>query len=44
MDGCCWMAFDPANADIAEESIPPEQMPRLAHNEYREQDASGAHG
>jgi DNA-binding CsgD family transcriptional regulator len=44
LDGCCWMAFDPATmlptAHIGQESIPPEQVPRLAHNEYREKDVN----
>jgi DNA-binding CsgD family transcriptional regulator len=44
MDGCCWMAFDPATmlptAHVGQESIPPEQVPLLAHNEYREDDVN----
>lgn len=44
LDGCCWMAFDPATmlptAHVAQESIPPEQVPRLAHNEFREEDVN----
>lgn len=41
-DGCCWMTFDPATllptSHIPYRSIPPEQVPRLAQNEYSEED------
>lgn len=41
-DGCCWMTFDPATllptSHIPYHSIPPEQVPRLAQNEYFEED------
>ena len=41
-DAVCWMTFDPATAlptsHIARDSIPPEDVPRLAQNEYEEMD------
>lgn len=43
-DGCCWMTFDPATllptTHIPYHSIPPEQVPRLAQNEYAEEDVN----
>lgn len=43
-DGCCWMTFDPATllptSHIPYRSIPPEQVPRLAQNEYAEEDVN----
>jgi hypothetical protein len=43
-DGCCWMTFDPATilptGHIPYRSIPPEQVPRLAENEYFEDDVN----
>ena len=42
IDACCWLAFDPATllptAHVAMESVPAEQVPRLAHNEFQEED------
>jgi DNA-binding CsgD family transcriptional regulator len=43
-DGCCWMSFDPATilptSHVPYRSIPPEQVPRLAQNEYGEEDVN----
>lgn len=43
-DGCCAMTFDPATllptSHIPYRSIPPEQVPRLAQNEYAEDDVN----
>lgn len=43
-DGCCWMTFDPATllptSHIPYRSIPPEQVARLAQNEYAEEDVN----
>jgi DNA-binding CsgD family transcriptional regulator len=43
-DGCCWMTFDPATilptGHIPYRSIRPEQVPRLAENEYFEEDVN----
>jgi DNA-binding CsgD family transcriptional regulator len=42
IDACCWLAFDPATllptAHVAMESVPSEQVPRLARNEFQEED------
>jgi DNA-binding CsgD family transcriptional regulator len=42
--GCCWMTFDPATilptGHIPYRSISPEQVPRLAENEYFEDDVN----
>jgi DNA-binding CsgD family transcriptional regulator len=42
--GCCWMTFDPATVlptgHIPYRSISPEQVPRLAENEYFEDDVN----
>jgi DNA-binding CsgD family transcriptional regulator len=41
-DAVCWMTFDPATglptSHIARDSIPAEDVPRLAQNEYQEED------
>jgi DNA-binding CsgD family transcriptional regulator len=43
-DGCCWMTFDPATflptGHIPERSIRDEDVPRLAINEYEEEDVN----
>lgn len=43
-DGLCWFTMDPATAlptsHISERSIPPEQVPRLAVNEFTEPDVN----
>lgn len=42
--GCCWMTFDPATvlptSHIPWHSIRPEDVPRLAQNEYAEEDVN----
>lgn len=43
-DGVCWFTMDPATSlptsHVSERSIPPEQVPRLAQNEYTEPDVN----
>jgi DNA-binding CsgD family transcriptional regulator len=43
-DGCCWFTLDPATllptSHIAQSSIRPEDVPRLARNEYEEDDVN----
>jgi DNA-binding CsgD family transcriptional regulator len=43
-DGCCWLTLDPATllptSHIALNSMKPEDVPRLAHNEYVEDDVN----
>ena len=43
-DGCCWMTFDPATilptSHIPWRSIRPQDVPRLAQNEYAEEDVN----
>lgn len=43
-DGCCWLTFDPATVlptgHIPYRSIPADQVPRLAQNEYFEDDVN----
>jgi DNA-binding CsgD family transcriptional regulator len=43
-DGCCWMSFDPATilptSHVPWRSIKPEDVPRLAQNEYAEEDVN----
>lgn len=43
-DGVCWFTMDPATSlptsHVSERSIPPEQVPRLAENEYTEPDVN----
>ncbi len=42
--GCCWMTFDPATilptSHVPWRSIRPEDVPRLAQNEYAEEDVN----
>lgn len=42
--GCCWMTFDPATilptSHVPWQSIRPEDVPRLAQNEYAEEDVN----
>ena len=43
-DGVCWFTLDPATglptSHISRQSIPPEQVPRLARNEFGERDVN----
>lgn len=43
-DGCCWMSFDPATilptSHVPWRSIRPQDVPRLAQNEYAEEDVN----
>jgi DNA-binding CsgD family transcriptional regulator len=43
-DGCCWMTMDPAThlptSHVAHDSIKPQDVPRLAENEFMEEDVN----